>query len=430
MKNTILKLLTPLLLLASLQVYAQKPDARFRFTGQCQLGVTSFQDLSSTPIGTLDRYKWQFDPLDVADTSNLAEPDHIFINTGNVIVTLIVFNSVGESDTSSQIIEINPKPNASIDADIPCSPGVVTLNETSTVSVGFINSIGWLVNGLTLNSSPFLFSPPATGTYNAKLTVSTDKGCRDTATIEINYADAPTLTFGPPSPIEICKGDTAFVLVTGANNYMWDDDLTASLKEFTAEGWYYVEGINSSECKVLDSIYVREIDLPIANAGDDITIKRGEFAELLASGGSAYLWSPTSGLEDSSSAYTKASPKETTTYLVRVTNSNGCSSYDTVVVNVDQDISIDVPNFITPNNDGFNDVWNLSSIVDIETANISIFNRWGWEVFKTDNYDNNWDGTIDGSPLADGTYVYVIDFGDEDREPLRGTIEILRNVQR
>jgi gliding motility-associated-like protein/uncharacterized repeat protein (TIGR01451 family) len=83
------------------------------------------------------------------------------------------------------------------------------------------------------------------------------------------------------------------------------------------------------------------------------------------------------------------------------TNSNGCA--DTVVVTV---ITIDmvIPNIFTPNNDGNNDVFKITGLESYPGSQLIIFNRWGNEVYKADNYLNNWDG----SGLAEGTYYYVL----------------------
>jgi gliding motility-associated-like protein len=48
--------------------------------------------------------------------------------------------------------------------------------------------------------------------------------------------------------------------------------------------------------------------------------------------------------------------------------------------------------------------------------NISIWNRWGIEVYRSDRYLNDWDGKYKGSPLPDGTYYYVLQFTTETGE--------------
>ena len=55
---------------------------------------------------------------------------------------------------------------------------------------------------------------------------------------------------------------------------------------------------------------------------------------------------------------------------------------------------------------------------------VVIYNRWNDIVFQTSKYNNDWDGTHNGSPLAAGTYFYVIKCDSE--EQVMGSINILR----
>jgi gliding motility-associated-like protein len=74
----------------------------------------------------------------------------------------------------------------------------------------------------------------------------------------------------------------------------------------------------------------------------------------------------------------------------------------------------DIPNAISPNGDGINDIF----IVPCADGDIvfSAYNRWGIEVYRSDRYLNDWDGRYKGSPLPDGTYYYVLQFTTETGE--------------
>lgn len=82
-------------------------------------------------------------------------------------------------------------------------------------------------------------------------------------------------------------------------------------------------------------------------------------------------------------------------------------------------VSLDVPNIITPNADGRNDVFDIG--LTPAGTSLHIFNRWGKSVYKADNYDNTWSG----SELADGIYYYLINFPDSGEE-YKGWVEIHR----
>jgi len=71
----------------------------------------------------------------------------------------------------------------------------------------------------------------------------------------------------------------------------------------------------------------------------------------------------------------------------------------------------ELPNVFTPNGDGVNDIFKPYPYKFVEKINMTIYNRWGNEVFKTEDPDINWDGKDlqTGKPVSDGVYYYVCD---------------------
>lgn len=67
-----------------------------------------------------------------------------------------------------------------------------------------------------------------------------------------------------------------------------------------------------------------------------------------------------------------------------------------------------LPNAFSPNGDGINDVFKIPCAE--ENVYFSVWNRWGIEVYRNEQYLNDWDGTYKGSPLPDGTYYYVLKY--------------------
>ncbi|MCO6484212.1 MAG: gliding motility-associated C-terminal domain-containing protein, partial [Saprospiraceae bacterium] len=88
----------------------------------------------------------------------------------------------------------------------------------------------------------------------------------------------------------------------------------------------------------------------------------------------------------------------------------GC---DTATVYVDVQCSgFVVHTGFSPNGDGINDRFTITGIEDFPGNELTVFNRWGNQVFHQKGYKNNWDGTWNGSTLPDGTYFYFLDDGD------------------
>ena len=111
-------------------------------------------------------------------------------------------------------------------------------------------------------------------------------------------------------------------------------------------------------------------------------------------------------------------------------SSEGCDDAEaTVIFNVGEGATCEVPSIITPNNDGVNDLFVVPCLLDQDAfpnSEVIIFNRWGDEVFRSRvPYQNEWNGTYDGEPLPAGTYFYVIDYGIGG-EPESGFVIIQR----
>ncbi len=103
------------------------------------------------------------------------------------------------------------------------------------------------------------------------------------------------------------------------------------------------------------------------------------------------------------------------------TNINGCA--DTVALNVIAPDMI-IPNIFTPNNDGKNDLFVIKDLGSYPGSQLIIFNRWGNEVYRSDNYLNNWDG----GNLAEGTYYYTLNRREHSGTitPINGWVFIKR----
>lgn len=82
-----------------------------------------------------------------------------------------------------------------------------------------------------------------------------------------------------------------------------------------------------------------------------------------------------------------------------------------IKVCIDECKYYELPNVFTPNNDGINDLFKPYPYKFVEKIDMTIYNRWGNEVFKTEDPDINWNG-IDqetNKPVTDGVYYYVCD---------------------
>ncbi len=83
-----------------------------------------------------------------------------------------------------------------------------------------------------------------------------------------------------------------------------------------------------------------------------------------------------------------------------------------------------ISNLFTPNGDGKNDTWTMDNIDYVYGCNVMVFNRWNQKVFESSTYNNDWNGTSNGSPLPEDTYYYVIECDGEIK--YKGALTLVR----
>ncbi|HMU12477.1 MAG TPA: choice-of-anchor L domain-containing protein [Flavobacteriales bacterium] len=110
--------------------------------------------------------------------------------------------------------------------------------------------------------------------------------------------------------------------------------------------------------------------------------------------------------------------------IYTVTATDDCGHTTSMDVIVDPQCAIIIPNVISPNGDGHNDVFYIDGILASKST-VRIFNRWGQVVYEASNYQNNWAP----KDLPDGTYFYEVKV---DREPdaFTGSLTILSSNRR
>jgi gliding motility-associated-like protein len=105
---------------------------------------------------------------------------------------------------------------------------------------------------------------------------------------------------------------------------------------------------------------------------------------------------------------------------VTVTTTDGCTgtyTYEQIVVPV----QIIIPNVFSPNNDGENDALAFEGAQYYPNTSLSVFNRWGQEVYSSSNYKNTWKP---GKDIAEGTYFFVLKL--IDGKEYTGNVTLLR----
>jgi len=113
-------------------------------------------------------------------------------------------------------------------------------------------------------------------------------------------------------------------------------------------------------------------------------------------------------------------------YKVIVTDQNGCSAHEDIILKPKSEVCLKIPDAFSPNGDGINDVWNIIGKEFCPDIEVTIYNRWGQVVWKSvRGYPVSWFCMIRGKELPVDSYHYYLDFHDGTRLII-GTVTIVR----
>lgn len=277
-------------------------------------------------------YSWTSNPAGF--TSADAEP--VVSPSSETRYYLTVTNAAGCVTLDSVLVSLNPSPVADAGADATICQGSTTqLNATGGIAYSWSPSAG-LNDSLIANP---VASPSTTTMYY--VTVRNTEGCVNTDSVLVTVNPAPVADGGTDK--SICIGSTAQIgtPAIAGNTYSWTSN-PAGFISADAEAvvnpsvttTYYLNVVSLQGCTKTDSIIVTVHPIPVADAGTNTAICEGSSTQLNATGGTAYSWTPVTGLNNPLIANPTASPSVTTMYYVTVSSAGGCSNTDSVLVTV------------------------------------------------------------------------------------------------
>lgn len=157
------------------------------------------------------------------------------------------------------------------------------------------------------------------------------------------------------------------------------------------------------------------------------SISKGDIVKLTATGGSSYVWTNADGIiSGQRTPVLEVRPMVNTSYEVTGASATGCTATASFALSVEADFKVDAVNILTPNGDGRNDRWVVRNLDSYPDNEVKIYDRAGRLIYNRRNYSNDWDGTLNGSPLAEGTYYYILTIENGARTA-KGYITIIRD---
>lgn len=298
-------------------------------TTTCKDVPVSFTDISTTPFGTINSWRWNIPGL---LNSGVQHPvlSSGFPYTGNFRISLIVGTSIGCMDTVIHDIRILDKPPYNLSND-------TLICNIDTLQLNFVNngtatpSLTWSPNYMISNVNSFtpLVSPDITTTYF--MNYADNFGCSFRDSVIVRVVSSVNLT--GISDTTICLTDS-IVLTTNSDALRYNWTPASSLNNATLQSpvatpvlpstnYHVIASIG--KCIAEDDVVITTVPYPAANAGTDSTICIGQSIQLNASGGSIYSWSPRLFLNNSNIANpVSQSPQQDIRYIVTVRDVLGC----------------------------------------------------------------------------------------------------------
>lgn len=311
-------------------------------------------------------FLWNFGD---GDTSSEIYPTHLYADTGNYPVKLIIFPGLRCADSTYSKAIVYPAVSANFNYDDSCSGKTIHFTNTSVSTSGPINYSSWKfllgndeIDSFKKYNTSYNFKV-FNKTYPIILTVGNNKGCMATDTQFVNIYQ---------SPLPLAFHDT--IISFGASLQLLADD-----------------GFNG------------------ANA--------------------SFLWTPPFGLTNPYIANPVLKSVVDDTYFVTIKNYFNCFLKDSVKITYYKGPDIYVPNAFTPNGDGINDLFKPFQVGISKFYYFRVYNRWGQLMFETNQYYQGWDGKIkNGNDAPVGTYVWETSGIDYLGHPInkKGTVMLLR----
>jgi len=369
----------------------------------------------------------------VTSSSNTYIPTTAEIQAGSVTLTITAFgNSVCGSVSDNIVITFSGSPAVFAGADQQvCSDQVVVLNGATASNQ---TSILWTGGAGTFSPSADILQPTYTptqqefdaGSVTLTVTVAGGVGCESVNDqITISLAKKPEAAAG--ADISFC-GNIGNLNATpptlGTGNWTSPSNVVfipnsnspnAQIESSSFGSVTFIWTVVNEFCTDADAVVVTFFETPVlAEAGADQTISYlGEttLSATIAEVGSGSWSTNSSGVifGNSDEATTSVTALQAGQNIIYWTITNGpCPAIqDSVIITVD---GLIIPTGFSPNGDNINDTFEIRGIGFTESISIKVLNRWGEEVFASDNYKNDWNGiSKSGSELPNDTYYCVIE---------------------
>jgi gliding motility-associated-like protein len=428
----------------------------FPFVGATNSGTINCNNpsVSATPVISNPNdltYTWSPIGTGLSTPTNQANATFTAAGVYTLVVTNTITGCVSVIDAAStftvNVDTLKPTPNIvpiSTNTIIGCgaSNATVTLDGNSSTSANSSHTFNWLPN----NTSGSSLSVISSGTYSL-VVLDAVNGCSNIAQHFVDGNTNPPQNVDAGTAVTIACGSTSITLngsSTSTNvSYSWTGPSSSSILSgsntstpVVSETGPYVLTVtdNITGCQSTATVVVSQSNVTAAFTADPtagLSPLTVNFTDA-SIGANNWIWNYGNGSATQSFTSTPQGLNNvytTGSYTVTLIVTAGpCSDTASVVITVEDGLTLEIPNVFTPNSDGKNDVFTIKS-TGVKEISLQIFNRWGQILYEFSGPNASWDGLSPaGSEVPGGTYFYfvkAIGFDGKEIEK-NGTVNLFR----
>lgn len=390
------------------------PEATFDFTPKtiCYGENVTFkvEDLKN-----VTQWKWIFGD---GNTSTTNPASHGYTSKGNIVPAINLINQDCNTILALDTLHIDRVTAKFVQKDSAaiCLGGKATFKNTSAFSEYWTWQINDVFKNNELDFTDVVFTKKGQNTITL---IASSDNCSDTLTRTYTVYDNPAFKIQGDSVL--CAGEKSINLSVAPSNgwsIKWspttgiDNSASFSVLASPASNTTYNATVTDARgCKttigktILINKLAQYARIPLA----DTTISIGDkiMLQILSdTTGINYTWSPNYNIACTNCSSAQVRPAKDVTYTVQI--KNNCVDFsEKFNIKVIFDFYLEAPSAFTPNGDSNNDVFRFEER-NINAFELKIFNRWGQLVFKTNDINEGWDGTVNGKVQNADTYTYFV----------------------
>ncbi len=403
----------------------------------------------STNPDNIDSYLWQFTTPGITPASASTADLSVALAAEGTYEGMLILNPGDDCNSDTAWLTIDAFPEVTVEIEYnydPCAQAPVFFIPVNTAAEATISSWSWnFGDGATSEEALPSHQYATPGTYQVGLVITDIYGCSYTFEQSVNWLPEIAVSLPLPPHFEHCaplQVDFTFLSTYLDSTYevSWElgDGYTSEeldwSHEYTLPGTYdlYLSIVSPLGCtyeyEYPEWILVEEPPLAdFAYAPQPVNKKELIQFEDLSERAVSWNWSfPDELIIDQHPEWTF---KTADTYEVslQVEDQYGCIDSMLQLIEVHPVLNVYVPNAFSPNDDGVNDTFLAYSSCPLKDFKMKIFDRWGAQVFESDDIEEGWNGHQQNESYDPGVFVWMITCELDERElVLKGDVTLVK----